>query len=1105
MSAWFETRSHFSIGESLLTPTEIVEQASEQGATTIALTDTMRISGMVEFTKACRAKGIKPIIGARLRVVNSLAKEKTKDQPYFLRYLAKTEKGYRDLLAILSRSFDADHFYSVPRLLLSDIIELATPGACLVTLGAFYGAHGARQGRDVALALRGAGIDVASDIVPLATPHFARVASDALALSAAESVPCVLALPFFYKNADQADSLDLMRSIAAHTPFDDRAARYVPRDLVAKRPSDWNLNGFVEMVERLYGVPVSGEIQNALRYTKALPDEFTYEWKKDMPSLPEMASDPFAELISLCTKGWTDRLGSEVFGYKPSDLKPYKERLKYELSVLKRLKFENYFLLVTEIVNWSKTKGIRVGPARGSVAGSLVAFLLGITDVDPLRFNLLFERFINPDRIDLPDADLDFMSTRRQEIIEYVKDRFGHDYVAGVSNYNTMGAASALKDTCAKLNITGNNFAFSKLVPKEHGQGVSLTEALKESPELAKFARENLTAVMHALNLEDRMRAYGQHAAGVVVAGVPLSERAVVETRDGNAIVNWDKVLVEDFGLVKMDILGLTTLDMIDISVRHIFNNHGKKINLYDVPLDDPAVLSAFGRGETVGIFQMEGAAARKMLRDMAMGDPLRFEDLVAVNALNRPGPIDAGLVSQYIKRRNGEEKVTYLHPIMESALKETFGVLAYQEQLMQVSRDLCGFTAAEADVLRKAVGKKDAELMEKQKDKFIDGAVAGGMERSAAEAFWQDVAGFAAYSFNKSHSVAYSIIGYLTMWLKVYYPAEFFCGFLTMVKEDRRPAALSDMKRLGISLLPPDINESTNQFEAFNSTTLMMPFSAIKGITENTGNAILEERSANGRFTGIDDFTKRINGRKCNTRQTENLDKVGAFARVESGQLPANDHTRRRDQVELLAGLIQDTVIVDRDGLTFDHFTVPQLAELLNEYRTLCKACDLSGLCHPKPWVRGAARVMVVLDGPSSKEERADEMAHGSYVDALEEALDQIGLSMNDVYVTSLIKTPKPEGKSNWPNQTLAECPKWLDKEIGLLRPPVILVLGSLSLRHFIKEAKVQDYIGRVVFDKARDANLLIGFNPSQIYFDPSKQSTLNDIVAKIPDLLTE
>lgn len=361
--------------------------------------------------------------------------------------------------------------------------------------------------------------------------------------------------------------------------------------------------------------------------------------------------------------------------------------------------------------------------------GSLVSYLLGITDVDPIRFNLLFERFINPERLDLPDADLDFMSSRRHLVVEYLTEKYGADRVAGISNYATMASASALRDAGRMFGLGGIELMATKLVPKEHGKSSTLTEAANEVSEIAKFKDENPEIWKHALKLEGCMRSLGKHAAGIIVAGEPLTERAVVETRSDSPVVNWDKRSVEDWGLIKMDLLGLSTLDVMEIARQYIKERHGVSVNYTALPLEEPDIMGAFGRGETTGVFQFESSGMKGLLRSLAEGGTLTFEDITAATALYRPGPMDSGLMDDFVQIKRGLRSATYEHPCLESVLSETHGVVVYQEQTMALAKTLCGFSATDADFLRRAIGKKDLKKMAELKPQFIEGATAGFVE----------------------------------------------------------------------------------------------------------------------------------------------------------------------------------------------------------------------------------------------------------------------------------------------------------------------------------------------------------------------------------------
>jgi DNA polymerase-3 subunit alpha len=1109
---WLNARSHFSVGESLAEPAALAKTADQLGLSGILLSDTMSVSGMPELFTSASKLACKPMIGVRLRVVRGLEKDKAaakKDQPMFLRALVLDQRGWDATLGLLSRAFDDDHFYSVPRLLLADVIAAYAPGGAALTLGDTYGALSQGRGAEVVKACRDAGIPLYAETTLTPTPLGVRLFRDALFLQSF-GVPTLIAPLALYDDASQADTLDLMASIARNMPLDDLSPRHPYRE---HHLQEWErlrrrLAVMVKLASARYGAGMdwTERVRVAIESTRAFPSLVSFAWRKMPVSLPKMADDEFAELVGRCRQGWRSRFAGEVFGHRPTLAEQglYAERLAHELKVIRSLGFAAYFLLVADVVNWAKSQGIRVGPGRGSVGGSLIAYLIGITDVDPIRFGLLFERFINPERIDLPDADLDFASLRRDEVVRYLKDRFGEDYVGGVVNYNSMQAAGALKDVCRMLGVENTGPAFSKIVPKEHGESWSIEQAIAEVPELAAFASRHPEVIQHARALEGKVRAFGKHAAGMIVAGVPLRERAVVERRNGDAVINWDKRLAEDFGLVKLDVLGLSTLDMLDISLRLIRGRRGRSLDLLTIPLDDAKTLDAFGRGETVGVFQFESAGMRRLLCDLAEGGRLSFEDLAVATALYRPGPMDSGLMEDFIKIRQGKKVETYDHPSMREALRETRGVMVYQEQVMQVARDFAGFSMPESDTLRKAMGKKSKDLMAKFKEKFLDGAVLmHGVPAALAQEVFDRIAKFAAYGFNKSHAVEYALISYQTMYVKQHYPVEFWAGVLTMVKEDRRDACLADMGRMGIRLLPPDVNNSGVTFVALNDAVLLAPFSALKGLSDRTAAAIVQARESGGPFQSMQDFEERCGGRNCTSRQREILDRVGAFARIEPGQKPADDPSRRADQVEFLQGLVSEAVIVDRP-LDLSDKAMESLDDLVNGWRG-CTLCELAGKCHPRSYLNGPARVMLVVDGPNYREEADDELGRGSHVAALEQALEGVGLTLNETYLTALIKSPKPEKSKVWPTKTLAECPVWLEREIEVLKPPVVVVLGSLTFKHFFPGMKggINEHAGRVIYDKGRKLNFLIGINPNAIHFDASKQNILNGVIAKLPDIL--
>jgi len=1097
----------------------MVERAKELGFKSIALTDTMTISGLPAFSSACKKHDITPVLGCTLRVYDSAtyrpptAQQKKKEgavevrnHSFQIKVYVKTETGLRSLMGLLSKANSADQFYYHARTELSQVLALED---VIVTTGDLFCLFHHPKAGEIVQALSEKH-PLYIEITPVQSMLFDTLNRKALACARSRGLPLIAGYPRFYASSDQAASHDVLRAITSSGTYTMGSPQ-----LPVPATRDWCFDDPKELATRMIStarrIGMNGdEVKQSFASMDQIVEQCFYRFEKMPASLPHMAEDAFKTLLERCKEGWVKRFGSEVLGHKPApeDMQRYKERLAYELGVLRRLGFSNYFLLVQEIVGWSKAQDVIVGPGRGSAAGSLVSYLLGITDLDPIRFGLLFERFINPDRIDLPDVDMDFMSSRRGEVVEYIVGRFGRAKVAGISNYSTLGSASSLRDVSRVHGLKPYEYSCSKQMEKEHGVSLPLEESAASVPDIAKFKAEHPVIWNHATTLEGNMRNLGQHAAGVIVAHDDINTRAVVMQRQEGAlpVVNWDKSVVEDFGLVKMDILGLSTLDVLAHARRYIKERHHKTINLLALPLDDRKVLEAFGRGDTVGVFQFSGSGMRKLLKDLAVLEPLTFEDIAAATALFRPGPIDAGLMDQYIAVKQGKKLPSYISPLVEPALRETFGVTVYQEQVSRIAVDLCGFTGAEADGLRKAIGKKDKDKMATMGQQFIDGAVASGMSELDAQALWNDIEGFAAYCFNKSHAFAYTLISYQMMWLKVYYPAEFYAASMSVVDDDDKLAPIMmDAKTHGIDVLPPDINKSSDTITIDGERTLYAPFQAIKGISVNVAAKILEVRAAQGKpFESFDQFeevAKSTVAGKINVRHKEVLRKVGAFASLGDG-LPALHPDRLKDRLELMPGYTVDAVKADR-GLNADRIAQLKIAEIIGEMR-VCDGCSLSGGQHPTPSMGKKPRFMMVFDSPNWKEAQDGKMLSGDVGDAVRAALKDAGLSPNDGYYTSLVKSVKPKEQKVLSTEQINGCSKYLAREIEILKPAVIVAMGGNAIRYFAPSTKGNptELVGKTIFDPALDASIVFGMNPSTIYFDASKIKLLQQTCAQIAEL---
>ena len=592
------------------------------------------------------------------------------------------------------------------------------------------------------------------------------------------------------------------------------------------------------------------------------------------------------------------------------------DRFKFELSTIQKTGFASYILIVWDIVNWAKNQGIAVGPGRGSAAGSLISYLIGITNIDPIKYNLLFERFLNPDRIAPPDIDLDFADHRRNEVLEYISKKYGREHVAQIITFGTMAARAAIRDAGRALGF-GYGFCdrIAKLIPFNPTQGMKtgwLEKSLENIAELKQAVDTDPQArqlIQTAKKLEGVARHASTHACGVVITKNPITEYMPLQwaiksngKKDGEQalVTQYEMRSVEALGLLKMDILGLRNLTTIEKTLELIEKNYGQKIDIYTIPLDNKETFDILRKADTVGVFQLESSGMRRYLKELK---PTELEDIIVMVALFRPGPIE--LIPSYILRKHGKEKVSYLHPKLEPILKNTYGIAVYQEQLMQIANQLAGFTLAEADILRKAVGKKIKKLLNEQSEKLINGMVDNGIPKSTAEKIWQYVEPFARYGFNRSHAACYAMIAYQTAYLKANYPGEFMTALLNAESSnlDRIAVIMAEAKKMGIDILPPDINESLENFTLIKDekTKIRFGFSAVKNLSTNTTKSIINEREKNGGFLNLQNFLERILPSDLNKKSLEALIKCGTLDVFNERQLLNNN-------VEELLRYLRDT-----------------------------------------------------------------------------------------------------------------------------------------------------------------------------------------------------
>ncbi|MDT8900590.1 DNA polymerase III subunit alpha [Anaeroselena agilis] len=931
MSNFVHLHNHteFSLLDGASRVERLVARAKELGMPAVAITDHGTMSGVIDFYKHAVKKGVKPIIGCEVYVAPRSRLEKTTvegEAYYHLVLLAENAAGYRNLMELVSRAH-TEGFYYKPRVdkeLLREYHDgLIALSACLA-------------GELPALLLRGDSAGAESlareyaaifgpgnffiELQDHGLPEQKQVTPMLSALAAKIGVGLVATNDIHYIDRQDAESHDVLLCIQTGKTVDD-AGR------MRFNSSEFYLKSGEEMAALFAAYPEA--LANTVRIAERC--DLSLEFGRlFLPEFPIPAGlTPEEYLRRLCLERMPSRY--------PAAGQTETDRLDYELSVIGQMGFASYFLIVWDFVNYARQQGIAVGPGRGSAAGSIVAYLLGITNIDPLKYGLLFERFLNPERVTMPDIDIDFCYVRRGKIIEYVIERYGADRVAQIITFGTMAAKAAIRDVGRALNMPyGDVDRIAKLVPGE--LGITLHRALEVSSELKTLyqADPDIKKLLDlAMSVEGLPRHASTHAAGVVIANEPLTHYVPLQnSSEGFVTTQYDKDRIEEIGLLKMDLLGLRTLTVIGDALALIKDNRGLVIDIDAIPPDDAKTCAMLAAGDTAGVFQMESSGMTNLVKELK---PERFEDLIPLVALYRPGPLGSGMVTDFINGRHGRKKVTYLHPLLEPILKDTFGVILYQEQVMQIASVLAGFTLGQADLLRRAMGKKKPEVIAAQRENFMNGAAEHGLSPKLAEEIFNLIAHFADYGFNKSHSAAYALVAYQTAWLKANYPQEFMAALLTSVMgaNDKVGFYIEECRHMGIAVLPPDINASSAGFTV-DGAAIRFGLAGVKNVGDNAIAGILAVRADGGRFTSLVDFCSRIDMRLVNKRMLESLIKCGAFDSFgwkRSQLLAALDQAaevaacRQRDRESGQLGLFGDD-----EGAGADDITPPHLDELPHE-----------------------------------------------------------------------------------------------------------------------------------------------------------------------------
>jgi len=879
--------SHYSLLDGLPKIDELLDCAKELGMDSVALTDHGVMYGAIEFYKKAKAKGIKPIIGCEVYTAFEKLTDKrpnvdTKRNHLIL--LAKNEQGYKNLIKLVTTAH-LEGFYYKPRID-EELLEKHTEG--LIGLSACV------QGKIPRLLLSGRPEEAEEVALRyekffgkgnfyLELQHHENIPDQITAnkklieLSKKTGIPLVATNDIHYLRKDDAEAQDILMLINTGADAADPERLSMTHD-------NFSMFSPEEMQEFFKDVP------EAIENTQKIADQCNLQielGKTKLPTFP-LPEGKTAEqfLEELCWIGLKTR-----FGENPEQ--KIIDRLKYEISVIEKTGFAGYFLIVQDFVNWAKQNRIIVGPGRGSAGGSLVAYLTNITNVDPLKHNLLFERFLNPERISMPDIDLDFADRRRDEVIKYVSEKYGSDHVSQIITFGTMAARAVVRDVGRALQYT---YSYCDQLAKMIPMGMDLAETLEKVDEFKeKYETDELAKRLINLGrkLEGVARHASTHACGVVISAKPLTDSVPLQksTKEGedSIVTQYEMHGIEDLGLLKMDFLGLKNLTIIEDTLARIYVLHENlKIDLDKIPYDDQITYKLLQEALTTSVFQLESDGMKRYLKEL---HPTQFEDITAMVALYRPGPMQ--FIPDYIERKHNRQKIEYLHPKLEPILRETQGICIYQEQLMKIAQEICGFTLGEADVLRKAVGKKIKELLDAQETKFINGAIKNGVSKKIAEELWQWILPFAAYGFNKSHSAAYATIAYQTAYLKAHYPVEFMASVLTSERADveRISFLIDECKKMNVEVLAPNINESLKNFTVVQGKNqIRFGLLAIKNVGVNIVDAIVEERKLAGQFKSIGDFIHRVKSKDLNKKSMEALIKAGAFDQfAERNQLLEN------------------------------------------------------------------------------------------------------------------------------------------------------------------------------------------------------------------------
>ncbi len=865
------THTHYSLLDGMSKIPDLVAKAKELGMTSLAMTDHGNLYGAIEFYKECLKAGIKPILGVEAYIAPGDHKDRSSDgansdRYYHLILLVQNEKGWKNLLELVTTSW-LEGFYYKPRM---DKAMLRERHEGLIATSACLGGELSQLILANRLAEAEKLIHEYQDIFGKENfyieigrhpkiPDIEKVNPHLIALAKKTGAPLVATQDSHYLNSDDKDVHDILLAIQTGKKVND--------------PKKFTLTDDFSLMAGSQMEKIFADLPEAISSTAEIAEKCNFSLELGKILLPKFDTPDGSDSKAYLRKLVNERVAERY----PKLDEVTTTRIEYELGIIEKTGFADYFLIVQDFINWAKDRGVVVGPGRGSAAGSIISYILRITDLDPIHYELLFERFLNPERIQMPDIDVDITDVRRDEVFGYLEEKYGKDRVAHIITFGTMAARASIRDVGRALDI---ELAFCDRLAKLIPMGKDLDEALDEVDELAQIYKADeraKTIINAARKLEGVARHASVHACGTVIAAEPLPRRVPLQHApqdDKVTLTQFEMHAIEDLGLLKMDILGLKNLTIIEDTIRLVQEKTGELMDMSKLPLDDKATFELFQKADTVGVFQLESGGMRRYLKELK---PTELEDIIAMVALYRPGPME--LIPSYINRKYGKEAVSYQHPKLEPIMKKTYGIGIYQEQMMRIASDLAGYSLAEADTLRKAIGKKIKKLLDEQEAKLVAGMIKNGIPEKTARIIWELFPPFARYGFNRSHAACYAMIAYRTAYLKAHYPTEFLTALLNSESSDidRISFLIGEAKKANVIVLPPDINKSSSAF-APEGSNVRFGLAAVKNVGTNIVAAIIEERSRRGEFATFSDILTRVQHKDLNKKSLESLIKCGAL-----------------------------------------------------------------------------------------------------------------------------------------------------------------------------------------------------------------------------------